>query len=232
MLPLLGGMTISSALGGRLVSRLGRYRPVVLAGTTLAAAAMTAFAMMDAGTGHLLISGVMVVFGLGIGVIYQNLLVGAQATAADHDLGAATSTISTARGPGGAVGVSVLGAVFSSRLGATAAGAAVSGSQPSVDSRYVLHPGLDDAARAAFADSIAGVFLCTAVVLAVAFAPVWLLPKTRLAPDDPDRVVFELPEAASGKPSRGQRAAVAVVPTAVGDEWDTQALRRWCGGMI
>ncbi|WP_231336508.1 DHA2 family efflux MFS transporter permease subunit [Actinomadura graeca] len=180
MLPLLGGMTLSSALGGRLVSRIGRYRPVVLAGTALATAAMTALAAMNTDTSTLLTSAAMVLFGLGIGVIYQNLLVGAQATTAAGDLGAATSTISTARGLGGTVGIALLGAVFTTRLN-TRLPAATSSASSSADSPYAIHQGLDHATRSAFADSIATVFLLTAIVLTTAFALSWLLPNTSLS---------------------------------------------------
>jgi hypothetical protein len=57
------------------------------------------------------------VLGVGIGMTMQNLVLAVQNTVAARDLGAASSAVAFFRSLGGTIGVSVLGAVLSSRVG-------------------------------------------------------------------------------------------------------------------
>ena len=85
----------------------------------------------------------MALLGLGIGMTMQNLVLAVQNTVGPHDLGAASSVVAFFRSLGGAIGVSVLGAVLAHRVtdyvadGLAAlgvkAGAGDSGGIPDVD---------------------------------------------------------------------------------------------------
>ena len=57
------------------------------------------------------------VLGAGIGMTMQNLVLAVQNTVAAQDLGAASSAVAFFRSLGGTIGVSVLGAVLSARVG-------------------------------------------------------------------------------------------------------------------
>ena len=59
----------------------------------------------------------MVVLGVGVGMTMQNLVLAVQNTVAARGLGAASSAVAFFRSLGGAIGVSVLGAVLSSHVG-------------------------------------------------------------------------------------------------------------------
>jgi hypothetical protein len=59
----------------------------------------------------------LAVLGIGIGMTMQNLVLAVQNTVAATDLGAASSAVAFFRSLGGTIGVSVLGAVLSSRVG-------------------------------------------------------------------------------------------------------------------
>ena len=63
----------------------------------------------------------MVLMGLGVGMTLQNLVLCTQNQVAPGDLGAASSTVTFFRSLGGAVGVSVLGSILTTRIGHYAA---------------------------------------------------------------------------------------------------------------
>ncbi|MFI6923856.1 MDR family MFS transporter [Nonomuraea spiralis] len=154
LLPLMAGMIVASAVAGRLVTRLGTYKWVVVSGAGLAAVAGFLLSTMGLGTGAVTSGVYMVLFGAGLGMVLQNLMLAVQVSAPAADRGAATSVVSFARNVGGAVGVAVLGGVFSGRLGP---------GEAAVDPGSV--GAMSESARLAFADAIGGVFLWIAPIL-------------------------------------------------------------------
>jgi MFS family permease len=58
----------------------------------------------------------MVVLGVGIGLVMQNLVLAAQNDVPARELGAATSAVSFFRSMGGTIGVSVLGAILANKV--------------------------------------------------------------------------------------------------------------------
>jgi MFS family permease len=115
-LPLVFGLLAASTVAGSLISRHGRWKPFLLAGALLMTVGALLFGTIDADTNILLLGTYMVVFGLGVGLLIQNLVLAAQNEVAAKDLGAATSTVSFFRSMGGAIGVSALGAVLANRV--------------------------------------------------------------------------------------------------------------------
>ncbi|NUR86844.1 MAG: MFS transporter, partial [Nonomuraea sp.] len=154
--PMMAGMIVSSIVSGQVVARIGSYKWIVVSGVAITAVAAFLFSTMGVATSAVTCGLYMLIFGAGLGMVMQNLLVGIQSTAPAADRGAATSTVTFARGIGGAVGVSVLGAIFTSRLGAAAA---------------AVGPGslgqLPASAKLAFADAVTGVFSVLTPVLLV-----------------------------------------------------------------
>ena len=65
---------------------------------------------IDAHTGEFMLSVFMVVLGVGVGLLMQNLVLAAQNDVPAQELGAATSVLTFFRSMGGAIGVSALGA--------------------------------------------------------------------------------------------------------------------------
>ncbi len=59
----------------------------------------------------------MAVMGIGVGTLIQNIVLAVQNTVDVKDIGASSATISFFRSLGGAVGVTVLGAVLADRVG-------------------------------------------------------------------------------------------------------------------
>ena len=115
LLPLVGGVTVGSEVGGRLVSHTGRYKIFPILGLTAAAVSL---ALLGLSVGRLDYVGViliLVMLGLGLGHVMPIITVAVQNVAGRSDLGAATSALGFFRALGGAVGVAVFGAVLTAR---------------------------------------------------------------------------------------------------------------------
>jgi len=115
MAPMMGGLITSSIVGGRLVSRTGRYKIFPVVGTV---AAVLAFAGMSAaalyGAGANMFDALLVVLGMGIGLVLPNLTTAVQNAVAIGDLGVATATMAFFRSLGGAFGVAISGTILAS----------------------------------------------------------------------------------------------------------------------
>lgn len=97
LLPLIGGLLVTSITSGRLIARTGHYKAYPVAGTALAAFGLYLLSTLRVRTSHLASSLYLLVLGLGIGLFLQVMVLIAQNTAAHRDLGAATSSVNFAR---------------------------------------------------------------------------------------------------------------------------------------
>ena len=116
LLPLIGGLLVTSITSGRLIARTGHYKAYPVAGTALAAVGLYLLSTLGVRTSHLASSLYLLVLGLGIGLFLQVMVLIVQNTAAHRDLGAATSSVNFARQVGSSVGVALVGALFIHRL--------------------------------------------------------------------------------------------------------------------
>ncbi|WP_236700444.1 MFS transporter [Allosalinactinospora lopnorensis] len=116
MLPIVGGMLTSSITTGRIISATGRYKMWPTLGASVAAVGLVLLSWMDAGTSYAYNAAAMLVLGLGVGMVMQNLVLIVQNSAPRHVLGAATSGINYFRQIGASFGVAVFGSVFIGRL--------------------------------------------------------------------------------------------------------------------
>lgn len=118
VLPLMVGVLAGSIATGRLVSRHGRYKPFPVAGAAVMTAAFWLLSRVGITTPRPVITGEMVLLGVGIGLTMQVLTVAGQ-NAVDHrHVGLVTSLAQFFRELGGSIGVAVFGAIFASRIGA------------------------------------------------------------------------------------------------------------------
>jgi EmrB/QacA subfamily drug resistance transporter len=116
-IPMVGGLLVSSTISGILITRTGRWKRFLVAGSVLVALGFALLSTIDHATNMVLLGVFLAVLGLGIGMTMQNLVLAVQNTVAASDLGAASSAVAFFRSLGGTIGVSVLGAVLSSRVG-------------------------------------------------------------------------------------------------------------------
>ena len=115
--PLMGGLIIASVIGGRLVTRTGRYKIYPIIGLSLAT---ISFALMSraavTGAGANAFDGLLVILGGGIGLVMPNVTTAIQNAVATRDLGVATATQAFFRSLGAAFGVALAGMLLNSVL--------------------------------------------------------------------------------------------------------------------
>ncbi|WP_432835418.1 MDR family MFS transporter [Dactylosporangium sp. CA-092794] len=116
LLPMMGGLLLTSLVVGRLITSTGRYRIFPIIGGVVMVAAMLLLSRLDAHSSKLESGAFMAVLGLGMGFLMQTSMLIAQNSVELKDLGVASSTATFARSIGGAFGVSVFGAIFNNRL--------------------------------------------------------------------------------------------------------------------
>jgi EmrB/QacA subfamily drug resistance transporter len=171
MLPQVAGMLLTSIVGGRIVARLGRNKPFLLAGLALEAVALASLALLAwiaAPPPAFLVS--MGALGLGMGMGMPNLTTAVQNAVAHRELGAATGAMTFIRSLGGALGVATSGAIMAAGLaGAAARGVDVAGlTQRGMQGGLALTATQQDAIGDAYRAALTGSFLLSGVVMTIA----------------------------------------------------------------
>ena len=115
-IPMIGGLFISSTVSGQVITKTGKWKGWLLAGGVLLTAGLGLLSTMRYDTAYWHIAIFMALMGLGVGMMMQNLVLCTQNQVEPSDLGSASSTVTFFRSLGGAVGVSVLGSVMSTRI--------------------------------------------------------------------------------------------------------------------
>jgi EmrB/QacA subfamily drug resistance transporter len=178
LLPLMGGMLATSLLGGQLVTRTGRYRGLLIAGSVLMTAGLALLATMSMTTGQLTTSVYMVVLGVGMGLLMQTTMLVVQNSVAQRDVGVASGAATLFRTIGGSIGVSLLGTLFAqqvqSALPDRAAGAP-SGAPLTPGMLEALPAPLREAYQAAITSGIHQVFLGGAAIAVIALIAAWAI---------------------------------------------------------
>jgi hypothetical protein len=180
MAPLMGGLIVSSVVGGRLVTRTGklkRYPVMGLAGGTLSFAGLAA--AIWAGAPANLIDGVLVMLGLSLGLVMPNVTTAVQSAVQPEDIGIATGTLGFFRALGGAVGVAAAGCILQAILHARAARLGVAANL-GLDQLRTLPPVSRAEMLAGYGDALACIFALAACMTVVAFAIALRMPERPL----------------------------------------------------
>lgn len=184
LIPLMGGLLLTSIISGRIISRTGKYRLFPILGTLLG---VTGMVLLTRITIHsplwqlYLFTGVL---GAGLGLVMQVLVLAVQNAMPAQMYGVATSGATLFRSIGGSIGVALFGAVFTHVL--------QSNLQQLLPEGAVLPPGMNPVAVQhlpadirldyldAFGAAIHAAFLMAAGIMAVAFVLSWLLKEAPL----------------------------------------------------
>jgi EmrB/QacA subfamily drug resistance transporter len=180
MLPMMVGLIGTSILSGVAITRTGRYKLFPILGTLITAAAMIALTTLAASTPIWLICVYLFIFGAGLGLIMQVVVLVAQNSVPAAQIGTATSTNNYFREVGAALGTAVFGTIFTTRLtnnlkdvftsaGASASSAANSTSSLDPKVLNALPPALHHGVVVAYADALAPVFWYLLPFIAIAF---------------------------------------------------------------
>ncbi|MFD3611204.1 MFS transporter [Streptomyces atroolivaceus] len=115
-IPMIAGLFLSSTVSGQVITKTGRWKAWLVTGGFLLTAGLGLLGTIRYDTEYWQIAVFMLVMGLGIGMMMQNLVLATQNQVAPADLGAASSVVTFFRSLGGAIGVSALGAVLGNRV--------------------------------------------------------------------------------------------------------------------
>ncbi|MEV6601656.1 MFS transporter [Actinoplanes sp. NPDC051346] len=170
-LPLIGGVMVSSTVVGQLITRYGRWKAFLVAGSVVMTGGMLLLSTIDAHTPVLRLALFMAVLGVGVGMLMQNLMVAAQNDVPARELGATTSALTFFRTMGGAVGVSVLGAVLTAKVTSMLAehfGATAAGGTAKVPDLASLPPQVLTVVQDVYGEATGGLFLVAAPIALLA----------------------------------------------------------------
>ena len=180
LLPMMVGLIGASIISGIVISRTGKYKIFPISGTVITGAGVFAMTTLSASTPIWLICVYLFLFGTGLGLIMQVIVLVVQNAVPAEQVGTATSTNNYFREVGSALGVAVFGALFTSRLssslfdifsqsGATPDQAANSTANLDPAALNKLPQAIHDLVVNAYADSLAPVFWYLIPFIVVAF---------------------------------------------------------------
>lgn len=179
MLPMMAGLMLTSIGSGIAISKTGRYKMYPIVGTIITGVAMVAMTTLAATTPIWLICVYLFVFGAGLGLIMQVVVLVAQNAVDASMVGTATSTNNYFREVGASLGVAVFGTIFTTRLtdnltdvftaaGSDPSAAATATSTLDPQTLATLPDAVRDGVVTAYADALAPVFWYLLPFIAIA----------------------------------------------------------------
>uniref|UniRef100_UPI00370437CD MDR family MFS transporter n=1 Tax=Streptomyces silvisoli TaxID=3034235 RepID=UPI00370437CD len=181
LMPMMISVMVVSLVGGVLITRTGRYRALPIIGSALVVVGLALFATMDVHTSSTTTALYMVVLGAGMGGLLQTTSLIAQNSVPMRDMGAATGASTFLRNMGGSLGVSLLGALYTTHLSdyLTAHGAAAHHTGSAAQMTPAALRALPEAARQLFqgavVNGIGAIFTWGAAIAAVGFVLAWFI---------------------------------------------------------
>jgi EmrB/QacA subfamily drug resistance transporter len=188
LLPMMGGVLAASIGSGQIISRWGRYKVFPVTGTALTTLGLYLMSRVGVDTGYGETAVYMTLFGVGLGLVMQVLVVAVQNAVPYSDLGVATSGTTFLRQIGGSFGAAVFGAVYANVVGGKIAHFLGGTPVPGRDLTRLSNPALlhrlpapvQQAAIHGVASTVQEVFLIATPIAGVAFLLSWLLPEVEL----------------------------------------------------
>jgi MFS family permease len=219
MLPMMFGLILSSTISGRLVTRLGRYKPMMLFGAVMMLAGIFLMTQMGPDTRAWGVAIRVFVLGVGLGPAQGLFALAAQNAVPLNRIGVATSSSQFFRQIGSTVGVAVFGAVMTHALAVESAKLGGRTGALSLDDLQKIalvqtqsglgarHIAVDPALRIAFSRAIVDLFWVGGAIAVLGFIAIVLIPEVPLRahhhPPEPvaepgEQFVGEEEEAAAG----------------------------------
>jgi EmrB/QacA subfamily drug resistance transporter len=180
-IPMVVGLFFASTFIGRLVSRTGRYKRFMLLGAVLLTAGLGLMGTLDETTSLIELGVFMLLLGAGVGMLMQNLVLVVQNTVRFEDIGSGSSLVAFFRSLGGAIGVSVLGALLATHArdtitsGLAAQGIKAAGTADTVPDVRTLPAPVAQVIEHAYGTGVGEIFLIAAPLGLIALAAVALM---------------------------------------------------------
>ncbi|MEV5961898.1 MFS transporter [Kribbella sp. NPDC051952] len=228
-IPMMFGSFLGSVGAGQLITRFGKWKRYLVLGGLFLSAGLGLLGTIDHTSPYWYVGLGMLSMGIGMGMMMQNLVLAVQNTVDVSQVGASSATVTFFRSLGGAVGVSVLGAILATRvtdlikeniaaLGPEAAAAAQGGSAGSVLDVNALPAPVAEIVRHAYGDATGKIFVIAAGAAVVSLLAVLFIREVPLrrtvamngtAPDGPDGAGASVRETVPDDPA--ERAAVVAL---------------------
>jgi EmrB/QacA subfamily drug resistance transporter len=190
MLPLLVGLIGAAIVSGRIVTKTGRYKPMMIVGSLCLIAGLFLLTRIDAHTSVIDVMVRMLVLGVGLGPAQGLFSVAIQNAVPMDRIGVATSSSQFFRQIGATVGAAVFGAIMNQSLTDEMRKVATAGGKPmtfkalqemflrnAVAGSHAKAIVLDPQVRGAFAAAMADVFMAGLVIAVIGFLTTLLIPE-------------------------------------------------------
>ena len=192
MLPMMGGLLLTSIGTGQLISRTGRYKIYPILGCAVIMAGLVLLSRISDTTPYSFTAAGMLVMGLGIGMLMQNLVLIVQNSVPGRSMGAAISAANYFRQIGASFGIALFGSIFIHRLGneissapsgAPGAGEALGGNINSLSPAMLrgLPAPVQDFVAAAFGHALPPIFLLSVPIVAAGLVLCLFIKETPLS---------------------------------------------------
>jgi EmrB/QacA subfamily drug resistance transporter len=188
ILPLMAGLIVSSTIAGQLVSRIGRYKPLMITGAVLLIIGVW---LLSRVTNHTTLPDLcwrMAIVGLGLGPGQSLFNLAAQNAVEPRDIGVATSSNQFFRQIGSTIGVALFGALLTHRLASLGQGAdlgALQGLALKATATGGARHAVDGALSLAMTHAITGVFAAGLAVIVLGLVVILFIPELPLRSHQP-----------------------------------------------
>ncbi|MCK0439293.1 MFS transporter [Gordonia alkaliphila] len=116
MLPMTAGVMLTAVVSGLLITKTGKYRIYPIMGMAITTAGIAWLTRLTGSMSMILFGAMIFVLGFGMGLVIQTIVIAVQNAVDPSEVGTATSTNNFLREIGAAVGTSIFGTLFTSRL--------------------------------------------------------------------------------------------------------------------
>lgn len=116
LLPMVGGMMVSSIGTGQLIAKIGKYKRFIIAGLSITALSVLSLVTLQPDSPYWHEAVIMAFAGLGLGMVMPVLSLAVQNEFEQKDLGAATSSVQLFRGLGSTVGTAIFSGILTAGI--------------------------------------------------------------------------------------------------------------------
>jgi MFS family permease len=187
-LPLMIGLIVSATVSGRLVTRTGRYKPVLLAGVLFVMVGTLLLSLMSSHTTRLDLGWRMAVLGVGLGPLQGMFSVAIQNAVPVNRIGVVTSAHQFFRQIGSTVGVAVFGTLLTNSLNSKLVAWAASMGLPALNLSNLRSQSMEaqfhssamilsEPIRGLISDSVTHVFLLSLIAVVISLLATLMIPE-------------------------------------------------------
>jgi EmrB/QacA subfamily drug resistance transporter len=180
ILPMMAGIMPVSIIGGRLISRMGKYRVFPIVGSAIAVVGMFLLSQLSVSSTAAQRGLYMFVLGVGLGMVMPVLTLAVQNALPLREIGTGTAANLFFRNMGSSFGTAIFGAILTNRIGSyfkqlpvgelkKAAGLGTSLDRAQLDKTTASDPALKATILHDFVQAMSVVFTVAAAIMVVAF---------------------------------------------------------------